>query len=257
MVPVACVCAIMANRGKTTATASQSKPGRKSPQSLPDWTAAYAEQLRRGSARFRIITMERECACGAAAIAKKLSNLLGWKLWDQLLAQEITDQIRSDLSTARKQAREADGRFCRMAQVFWRGSYERSAALDECRFVDPDGMVVIMQKVSEKIAREGNAIVVGRGAPGFLQDRNDAFHVFFYASRSERIRRLLANGKSESDAELVEAVDRERGAFVKTYFGGDWPTRSVYDVMINTAIGEHNCVATILHTMLLLEQGKR
>ncbi len=247
----------MSNQNKTIKSAIQGKLSRKIPQSRHDWTASYAEALRQRRAKFRVITIERECACGAAAIAKKLSNLLGWKLWDQLLAEELAGLIRSDLSTAGKHGREADSRFCRMAQVFWRGSYERSAPLDGCRFVDPDGMVAVMQKVSEKIARQGNAVVVGRGAPGFFQDRSDTFHVFLYASRSERIRRLLANGKGESDAELVEAVDRERGAFVKTYFGGDWPARSIYDVMINTAIGEHNAISTILHTMLLLEHGKR
>ena len=42
----------------------------------------------------------------------------------------------------------------------------------------------------------------------------------------------------ESDAEdLVDTVDRERIAYVKHYFDADWPTRSLYHVMINTAVG--------------------
>jgi cytidylate kinase len=54
--------------------------------------------------------------------------------------------------------------------------------------------------------------------------------------REEKIRRLVADGKNESDAALIEAVDRERSAFVKYYFGVDGPTRSTYDLMINTAV---------------------
>ena len=62
-------------------------------------------------------------------------------------------------------------------------------------------------------------------------------------------RGLVANDKNESDAALVEAVNRERSAAVKHYFGVDGPTRSTYDRMINTATGEDNAISTILHAM--------
>jgi hypothetical protein len=41
-------------------------------------------------------------ACGAATISKKLSHILIWKSWDQLLAQELADSIRSDLATEKQ-----------------------------------------------------------------------------------------------------------------------------------------------------------
>ena len=37
----------------------------------------------------RIITIEREYGSGGAEIAKELAARLGWRLWDQLLMQEI------------------------------------------------------------------------------------------------------------------------------------------------------------------------
>ena len=48
-------------------------------------------------------------------------------------------------------------------------------------------------------------------------------------------------------------VDLERIAFVKHYFGADWPTRSLYHVMINTAVGNESVIETILNTMHLIE----
>lgn len=218
--------------------------------------APQFEGLSEANPRFRMVAIERECACGAASISRKLSDILGWKLWDQLLARELADSIRSDLSAAQNRVQRVDERFSRLAQVFWRGSYERSAQFGDCQCLDPAHMVAVMQRVSDKIAREGNAVVVGRGAPGFFQHRQDTFRVFLYAPREERIRHLIANGESESDAALVEAVDRERSAFVKHYFGVDWPTRSAYDLMINTSMGEDNAISTILHTMGRLQQGR-
>jgi cytidylate kinase len=226
-------------------------------QSRPNWSASPLEELLGQRTKFRIIAIERECACGAATISKKLSHILHWKLWDQLLAQELAASIRSDLATEKHHVHRTDERFCRVAQVFWRGSYERSAEFGDCQCVDPAHMVATMQKVIDKIAKEGNAVVVGRGAPGFFRERDDTFHVFLYAPREEKIRRLISNGKSESDASLVEAVDHERSAFVRHYFGVDWPTRSTYDLMINTAIGEDNAISTILHAMHRMQQGRK
>jgi hypothetical protein len=245
------------NENEITKIAPQHTPGRENRELPSDRIATYANVPGNGKSTFRIITIERECACGAAVISRKLSDILGWKLWDQLLAQELADSIRSDISTAERQGPRADDHFRHLAKVFLRGSYERIAPLYDCPFVDATHMVAIMQRVSDRIAREGNAVVLGRGAPGFFQNRNDTFHIFLYAPREERIRRLIAHGKSEADAEVVEAIDREREAFVKQYFGAHWPTRSFYDLMINTAIGEENVISTILHAMLRVDEGRR
>src|SRR2546422_10996885 len=110
------------------------------------------------------------------------------------------------------------------------------------------------QEVMEHAARSGNCVIVGRGAPYFLRERQDVFHVFLYAPRAEKLRRIQSLGKSEHDAEdLVDTVDRERILFIKHYFGADWPTRSLYHVMINTLIGDESVISTILHTMRTLE----
>jgi cytidylate kinase len=111
-----------------------------------------------------------------------------------------------------------------------------------------------MEQIAPRIAREDNAVVVGRGAPYFLREQPNAFHVFLYAPRAEKLRRLQKDGYKQSDAEeLVDSVDLERIAFVKHYFGADWPTRSLYHVMINTAVGNESVIETILNTMHLIE----
>jgi cytidylate kinase len=97
-------------------------------------------------------------------------------------------------------------------------------------------------------------VIVGRGSPYFLREREDTFRVFTYAPHDEKIRRLLEMGKSQAEAEdLVENVDKERIAYVKHYFNADWPTRSLYHMMINTAMGNENVMASILNTMQTLE----
>jgi cytidylate kinase len=202
---------------------------------------------------YRIITVEREYGCGAGQIARQLSSQLGWKLWDQELTHEIARVANVDASAVSMCEERVDTTFQRMVKVFWRGSYERSMKLEHEPF-DPDRMVEVGEQVMHKIAEQGNCVIVGRGAPYFLRDRSDVFHVFLYAPRAEKLRRIQSLGKSEHDAEdLVDTVDRERILFIKHYFGADWPTRSLYHVMINTAVGDENVISIIVHTMRTLE----
>jgi cytidylate kinase len=202
---------------------------------------------------FRVLTIEREYGCGAAAIAAKLAERLGWKLWDHLLTEEIARLAHVQPSAVTRCDERMDSTFYRLAKTFWRGSYERSSPLGSQVF-DTDRMMIMMQEIMDKIGREGNAVIVGRGCPYFLREHPEAFHVFLYAPRAEKIRRIMADGCPREEAEeQVDSVDRERIAFIKHYFNANWPTRSLYHLMLNTAVGNEPVVSTILSTMRLLE----
>jgi cytidylate kinase len=203
---------------------------------------------------FRLVTIEREYGCGGGAIAAELADRLGWKLWDHLLTEEIARTANVDPSAVMRCDERMDSRLHRLAKSFWRGSYERNSAALGSQVFDTDRMMSLMQETMNRIAQEGNAVVVGRGGPYFLRENPDAFHVFLYAPRAEKIRRTIADGHSRSEAEdLVDSIDRERVAYVKHYFNADWPTRSLYHLMLNTAVGNEPVVQTILDTMHLVE----
>lgn len=202
---------------------------------------------------FRVITIEREYGCGGGAIAAQLAQRLGWSVWDKRLTEEIARLANVEPSAVRRCDERMDSRLYRLAKTFWRGSHERSSQVAGQVF-DTDVMMTMMAQISTKIAKEGNAVVVGRGSPFFLRDHPDAFHVFLYAPRAEKVRRLIGDGSSSKEAEeMVDLVDRERMAYVKHYFNADWPTRSLYHVMINTAVGNKAVIETILYTMHLVE----
>ena len=78
--------------------------------------------------------------------------------------------------------------------------------------------------------------------------------MFLYAPREDKVRRIMAGGKTESEAqELVDTVDRDRIDFIQRYFDVEWPTRSLYHVMLNTSVGEEVVVQTILQFMKTIE----
>ena len=65
---------------------------------------------------FRLITIEREYGCGAPVIAEKLARHLGWKLWDQLLTEEIAREAHVSASAVKRCDEKVDGRLYRLAK---------------------------------------------------------------------------------------------------------------------------------------------
>ncbi len=202
---------------------------------------------------FRMIALEREFGSGGGGIAALLARRLGWTVWDQQLTCEIAKRARVSEHAVALCDERVDSRLYRLAKTFWRGSYERTIPLADSKAFDTDRMMAMMEEITENIAVEGNAVIVGRGSPFFLRDRDDTFTVFTYAARDEKIRRMIALGKRHEEAEdLVDNVDRDRAAYIKHYFNAEWPTRNLYHMMINTEIGDEAVADEILYAMKML-----
>jgi Cytidylate kinase-like family len=201
----------------------------------------------------KILTIEREYGSGAGEIAQTLATQLGWKLWDHLLTEEIARLAECPKAEIECREERTDPIYYRLFKSFLRGSYEGSLNAHKLKLVDSECIIKFTQQVVQEAAKTGNSVIVGRGPQHFLKNRSDTLRVFLYAPREDKVRRLLAGGKSEHDAEqLVDTVDRERVDFIQKYFGVHWPDSSAYHAMINTAIGDQVVVHMILDLMKTL-----
>ena len=195
----------------------------------------------------RIITIDREYGSGGGAIAEKLSSRLGWKLWDQVLTDEIARRMDCACDEVAEHEEKRDPAFYRLLKSFMRGSFEGSLNARRLKMVDTECVREVVLQILPEIAQEGNCVIVGRGSAYYLGDRADAFHAFVYAPFEERVRRLRTTGKTEKEAiELAETVDSERADFIKQYCKIEWPDRHRFHLMVNSGMGENVAVETIL-----------
>jgi cytidylate kinase len=198
----------------------------------------------------RIITIEREYGSGAAQIAAKLADRLGWKLWDQQVTLEIARLAHCHQSEVARREERRDPLYQRLLKSFALGSSEGYRGAPPVEMLDSDSIFKYAQRIVEQAAAAGNCVILGRGSQHFLQGRKDTLRFFLYAPTSDKVRRLMSEGNTQSHAEaLVDTVDRERAAFIKNYFHAEWPNRAVYHAMINTAIGEDAVVEAMLGFM--------
>lgn len=204
----------------------------------------------------KIITIEREYGCGGGEIAQLVANRLGWKLWDQLLTEEIARLANCPKAVVEAREERNDPLYYRLFKSFMRGSYEGSINAPKLNLVDSETIIKTTKRVVEHAAERGNCVIVGRGSQQFLKSRSDTLRIFLYAPREDKVRRLLARGKSEREAEeLVDTVDRERADFIQKYFNVEWPDRVIYHTMMNTAIGDE-CVANMILSLVETYQSR-
>jgi cytidylate kinase len=202
----------------------------------------------------KIVTIEREYGSGGGEIAQLLATQLGWKLWDQLLTEEIARLANCPKAVVEVREERTDPLYYRLFKSFLRGSYEGSLNAHKLNMVDSESILKITERVVQHAAKTGNSVIVGRGSQHFLRNRPDTLRVFLYAPREAKVRRLLGRGKSDPEAQqLVDIIDRERADFIQKYFHVEWPDRAVYHTMINTAIGDQVVVHIILDLMKTLE----
>jgi cytidylate kinase len=216
--------------------------------------ALQSKVLGPGKFMIKIVTVEREYGSGGGEIAQMLSTHLGWKLWDQLLTEEIARLANCPKAVVEVREERTDPLYYRLFKSFLRGSYEGSLNAHKLNLVDSESILQITERVVQHAAKTGNSVIVGRGSQHFLRNRPDTLRVFLYAPREDKVRRLLARGKSQNEAQqLVDTVDRERADFIQKYFHVEWPDRGIYHTMINTAIGDHAVTQMILDLMKVVD----
>jgi cytidylate kinase len=198
----------------------------------------------------RIITIDREYGSGGNVIAAALAERLGWALWDQRMTDEIARRMDCDRRAVEQHEERPDSTSYRLFKAFMRGAFEGNPNTPDLRIVDAECIREVAQAIQLELAESGNCVIVGRGSAYHLGGRSDAFHVFIYAPVANKVRRLRSIGKTEAEAhELAHTVDRDRGAFIKRYFGHEWPAIHRFHLMINSSIGDGVAADTILDAM--------
>ena len=199
---------------------------------------------------FRVVTVAREYGSGGGRIAQLLAGRLGWKLLDRCLVEKIAETSRIEPQVAEKFDERPDPWFDRLAEVFWQSPGLRGYIGGQVpgRF---DGEVAahLTRRIIEEAAEIGDCVIVGRGSQCILQPREDAFHVFVYAPRGERLARLLRRDARLSKAEAekkLDAQDAARAAYVRDHYGENWQNRHLYHLMISSCLGEEEAVSIIL-----------
>ncbi|MFZ0560585.1 MAG: cytidylate kinase-like family protein [Terriglobales bacterium] len=195
----------------------------------------------------RAVTIEREFGCGGSEIAATLAGLLGWKLWDHELIQEIARLTNSTPQAVEQREWKNDPAVYRVFKSFLRGAFEGGLPpTHRLELLDARRIAAVSEQAVNHALSDGPCVIVGRGSQYFLRNRGDVFRTFLYASRTFKIHRLITAGTPQEKAIAdVDTIDGDRAAFVKRYLNLNWPEIHLYDAMFNTERGDSFVAETL------------
>jgi hypothetical protein len=187
----------------------------------------------------KVITVEREYGSQGAEFAHLLAESLGWKLIDSCVIDEIAQRAGVSKSHVTHCDEKLDPWYHRLGKAFWHGSIDRMPAPAEPKLFDSERMTALVRDYLLKVAGEGQAVIVGRGAACVLANYPGAFHVFVYASKKRKLQwfeKTFPDRVKDAEAEIT-ATDLRREEYIRRFYDQQWDNHRLYHLMINSCMG--------------------
>jgi cytidylate kinase len=182
------------------------------------------------------VTISRETGAGGVAVAERLATELNagrtgggvpWTVFDR----ELVEIVRRDHSLPEK-----------LSGYLTEDAFPEMKAIIDDLFGFEESVSSIVRKTSRtilRLARLGNAILVGRGANIVTRELEGGHHVRLVAPMPQRIAEVMkAEGLDRRQAEKsVKKQDTAKHDYVEDNFSRDVGDPLLYDLVINTGHG--------------------
>ena len=196
---------------------------------------------------YNIITIERPYASGGSEIGQKLTETLGYKLYDRNLLTEAAKNLNIPPIHISNLDETSSGSFIYNLSRTARGnSNESSLPMAEKLFAE-------QKRIIEKAADEGGCIFIGRAAGYILRDRKDCLHAFVHADKKFRIQRAIERGGIDpADAEnTIKKVDKRRKSFYDSITEWRWGDPKFFEVCLDSSkLGIELCTKLLTEAVL-------
>lgn len=185
-----------------------------------------------------VITISRELGSDGDKICDLICGHLGYCRVDKAVLMHIAEEAGIDAEAVlqmekgfTKRARLVSGEMTSLYRK-QRTAFEKRGVIDDVTYAE------VVKSALENYARQGNAIIVGRGGQMILHDWPDALHVRLYAPAEVRAQRLVAReGISEAAAiRRIKQSDEHKRQFIRQMFkNADWRNLKYYSLAIDTS----------------------
>ncbi len=193
-------------------------------EQLKKWQLATKERKAVKAKPGPVITISREPGSGGSEIARRLAE----KLKMDLVGAQIIQKIAESADISSKLIESLDEK-----EITRRDDWLSS--LFETRHLWVDNYLYHLTKVIGTFGRQGNFVIVGRGAQ-YILPPEDTFRLRFIAPMEVKIQNVMRDfGSSKEDAEkYIIKTDSDRRAYLRKYFNADVADPIHYDMVINT-----------------------
>jgi cytidylate kinase len=187
-----------------------------------------------------IITISRQFGAGGKTFGRRLADTLGYYYADEDIIERAV--VEFSVSADGKKILETEPgdklkRIISKLNPFGTSLMELPLS-DKERYIDGYKYVELLNLIMPKIAREGNAVIIGRGGQYVLRAFEDTYHILLIAKEEDRIKFIQDNYRV-SRARTIQILKRmaKRRTNLYSYFGKkDYDDPTLYDLVLNMSL---------------------
>ena len=197
-----------------------------------------------------VITISREEGSNGDAIANQLCDHLGYCRVDKSMLTQIAQEAGVDVEAVLEKERSVANKPRLISDQMTSLYGRKPSAFGKSGTIDDQTYARVVRETMERFAREGDAVIVGRGGQIVLRDWPGALHVHLYAPLPVRVARIQERYQlSELEAKRrINGSDERKRWYVRQAHGNaNWKDLKHYHVAINTAnISSETAAAMII-----------
>jgi cytidylate kinase len=185
-----------------------------------------------------VITVSRQYGSSGDEIAQAAADQLGMRLVGQDMLIEVAQRLgvtESQLTGREERDSNVVADLVRTMRRLYPATVPQSTQ-DEGIEVDEATYLQVTRQVVLEIARNGDVIILDRGAAFILAGNPDVLHVLLVAPLPRRIEAVMATEKVDRRQALqrIKSADAGRNKYIRHYYRANWLDIAHYDLMLNT-----------------------
>ena len=187
-----------------------------------------------------VITISRQFGAGGKTFGKHIADRLGYSYADEDIIERAAVEIHVSPDWQEIVEVEPGGKFKRYIEElnpFGKTLMERPLD-DKKRYIDGFKYVEILNTIIPQFAKEGNAVIVGRGGQYILENFEDAFHVLMIADQKDRVQFMVDHYpySYEKAAQVVKRMEKRRENLYGFFGRKDYDDLTRYHLTLNMSM---------------------
>lgn len=184
-----------------------------------------------------VITISRQFGAGGRTLGRLVAERLDYAFVDEEIIQMVAKRAKVSVNWVESIEKEVGGRLLKYMTKLVPKSFIDLILDDQRGYIDEEIFVDLLHQIINRLADEGNTVIIGRGSQYILRDREDVYHILLVAQKEDRIKFMEKNyDLSPKEAELVVSRQDKRRINLYRKFGKeDYDQPHLYHLVINSS----------------------
>ena len=187
-----------------------------------------------------VITISRQFGAGGKTFGRRIAETLGYYYADEDIIERAVVEIYISSDGRKTIESEPVDRFKKfISKLNPFGTSLMELPLDDKeRYIDGFKYVELLNLIIPKIAKDGNAVIVGRGGQYILQNLENTYHLLLIANKEDRTKFIEEHYRASSTraAQMIKRMDKRRVNLFSYFRRKDYDDPTLYDLVINMGL---------------------